>query len=250
MQNPLIQKILMEKPLMQKPILELCNVSTYLGNNYIHKDVNLKIEQGLIYSIVGGSGAGKSVLIKTILGLIPIYCGKILFQGKDMDINFFRSKCGIQFQNGALMSALTVLENVMLPLLYKAELNQKISTELAAYKLNLVGLDSIHFNKKPSELSGGMIKRVALARALALDPMILFLDEPTSGLDPISAKEYEVLIQKLHNNLNITILMITHDILRVRHMSDKVVIVHDKKLYTGTFEEILADNKLKKYVSE
>lgn len=229
-------------------LLEVRNLCTTLGNTTIHDNLSISIEKGKIYAIVGGSGAGKSVLIKTILGLITPASGEILFEGKSRNLEELRRKSGVQFQNGALLSALTAGENVMLPLQYKAGLPTDYAQEIALSKLKLVGLDESVFHKYPSMLSGGMIKRVSLARAIALDPVILFLDEPTSGLDPLSAQSYDELILNIHSNLKITVIMITHDLLRVRNLSDGVIIIDQKKAYQGSFEALAADKNVGKYL--
>lgn len=207
-------------------ILEINNISVILDNHYILSDLSLNIYKKEIIGIIGASGSGKSVLLRTILGLEKHNKGNIKFH---IDKNIY-SQIGVLFQQGALFSSLSVLENVKVPMLEQLNLPLNIIDELAKLKLALVGLDNDAYNKLPSEISGGMIKRVALARALALDPKIIFLDEPTSGLDPISASQFNILIKNLKETMGITFFMITHDVNSLRSICDRVAVLHKGKI--------------------
>lgn len=243
-------------------IIDLEHVSISFGSTVTHQNVNLSLKQGLSYAIVGKSGSGKSVLIKAILGLLPISKGEILFNGEKADFRLLRKACGVQLQNGALLNSLNVLENVMLPLRYgfhasdsknmksmEYELNDDDIQAIAMAKLQMVGLQSEHYLKNPSELSGGMIKRVSLARALALDPLVLILDEPTSGLDQKSVVVYSTLLKRLHIGLGLTTVMITHDLDLAREFADMIIVVHEKHVYCDTYEAIMEHPVFHQYLS-
>lgn len=225
----------------------------------VHDHLNLDIDEDEIVILAGGSGAGKTVLLKKILGLLPIsnppyHKGEIYWQDKLInqdskeEMEMFLYQCGVQFQSGALISYLTVGENIMLPLLYTAEMDKKTAAELAMSKMLLVGLNEGDFNKSISDLSGGMIKRVSLARAIALDPAILIMDEPTSGLDTVSSHEYEELMRTLNQGLNLTILMITHDIRLLKTLATKVGVLYDKKLYVGQYKDLAQDERFEQLI--
>lgn len=221
---------------LNEPILSVKNINVAFKNSYILKNLSLDINAKEILGFIGPSGAGKSVLMRTILGLIQKESGTIKFLGKNINAlpereqNKIKTKMGVLFQQGALFSSLTVLENIQLPMRQHLELSENVLNELAYLKLVLVGLDKNSADKYPSELSGGMIKRVALARALSLDPQMLFLDEPTSGLDPIGAADFDQLILNLRNTLGITVYMITHDLDSLYTICDRVAILGDKKI--------------------
>lgn len=230
--------------LKSNPVIDIKNLVTELGPHVIHDQLNLKIYEGEIIGIIGGSGSGKSILLKTILGLIQPKSGTIHLMGQNVScmtaINrrLTNQMCGVLFQGGALYTSLTVKENILVPLREIAQIESILSDEVVALKLGMVGLPLETASKYPSELSGGMIKRAALARALALDPMILFLDEPTSGLDPIAAEAFDSLIKELHGSLGFTVFMITHDLDTLKSCNRIGVLVH-KKIIMGTLDELM-----------
>lgn len=214
-----------------KPIIQLHDIHTQFGAQVIHDKLNLDIYKGEILALVGGSGSGKSVLLRLIVGLDSPGGGSIAFPvGKP--------QIGMLFQYGALISSLNVIENVSIPLIEVGHASQKLAHELALIKLSLVGLEPDVAQKYPSQLSGGMIKRVALARAMALDPAVLFLDEPTSGLDPIGATGIDELIVELRQKLGITVVMVTHDLDSIAHICDRVAVLVDRRVYAGTIKEV------------
>jgi phospholipid/cholesterol/gamma-HCH transport system ATP-binding protein len=211
--------------------------------------VDLDVAPGTSMVVIGGSGSGKSVLLKCVLGLIEPDEGTIEIDGKNLlamdrgDREATRAHIGMLFQNGALFSSLTVLENLQFPVREYLDLSQRLLDELAIAKLEMVGLGPDVGYKYPSELSGGMIKRVALARALALDPEILFLDEPTSGLDPISAGEFDQLILTLQETLGVSIFMVTHDLDSLHRTCDRIAVLGDGKIIeAGTMYQMLGSN--------
>lgn len=217
------------------PLIEVQNLKTRFGPQVVHEDLNLEIYPREVLGIVGGSGSGKSVLLRYIIGLELPQKGKIIYHTTPP---YPSTQVGVLFQNGALISSLTVLENIMIPLLEVAHLSPSLCEKLAFLKLEMVGLPAESGTKYPSQLSGGMIKRAALARALSLDPEILFLDEPTSGLDPISAAAFDVLIQQLQRELNITVVMITHDLDSLVQICDRIAVLINKHIVVGPLEEI------------
>ncbi len=206
------------------------------GNQVVLKGLNLDIRRGEILGFVGASGGGKSVLTRTILGLLPKRQGTIEVFGKNLDEldeqerEKMEKRWGVLFQGGALFSSLNVIQNVQFPLREDLKLRGRLLDEIAMAKLEMVGLDASVCEKAPSELSGGMIKRAALARALALDPEIVFLDEPTSGLDPISAGEFDELIRALQQTLGLTVFMVTHDLYSLHSVCDRVAALADGKI--------------------
>jgi phospholipid/cholesterol/gamma-HCH transport system ATP-binding protein len=207
--------------------------------------LSLDVRKGEILGLVGASGAGKSVLMRTIIGLIPKRSGHIEVMGVDMDNNYDRETrtavmWGILFQQGALFSSLTALQNVQFPLRENLVVSEALMNEIATAKLEMVGLTPEDGDKFPSELSGGMTKRVALARALALDPAIVFLDEPTSGLDPIAAGDFDDLIKTLQETLGLTVFMVTHDLASLNTICDRVAALADGEIVvTGSMAELL-----------
>ena len=200
------------------------------------KGLNLDVRRGEILGFVGASGGGKSVLTRTIIGLLPKRQGRIEVFGKNLDDldelerQKVEKRWGVLFQRGALFSSLNVIQNVQFPLREDLELRGRLLDEIAVAKLEMVGLDASVCEKAPSELSGGMIKRAALARALALDPEIVFLDEPTSGLDPISAGEFDELIRALQQTLGLTVFMVTHDLYSLHSVCDRMAALADGKI--------------------
>ncbi len=231
-----------------KPIISIRDLVTQFGTQSVHENLNLDIFQGEIFGIVGGSGSGKSVLMGTILGLVPIKKGVITVLGKKvgslekiMKLHL-QSHWGVLFQGGALFSSLTVGENIQIPMKELDAIPKELACEMAFIKLKMVGLEEGDFYKYPSELSGGMVKRAALARALAVDPEILFLDEPTAGLDPISAAAFDDLILTLRENLNLTVVMITHDLDSIKRLCNRLAVLVDKHAIVGTLKALLNNN--------
>jgi phospholipid/cholesterol/gamma-HCH transport system ATP-binding protein len=206
------------------------------GQQTVLDHLSLDVRRGEILGLVGASGGGKSVLLRTILGLIPKRGGRIDVMGLDRDkaspeeVRALERRWGILFQQGALFSSLTVRQNIQFPMRETLHLSQTLMDELANAKLEMVGMKPSDGGKFPSELSGGMTKRVALARALALDPEILFLDEPTSGLDPISAGDFDALIKTLQQTLGFTVFMVTHDLHSLHAVCDRIAALADGKI--------------------
>lgn len=227
-------------------VIRVRGLETGFGTQTIHRDLDLDVRRGEILGVVGGSGTGKSVLLRAILGLERPRAGTIEVLGREVgrldeeERRDLERRWGVLFQSGALVSALTVAENVQLPLREHLHLGQKLLDEIAAMKIALVGLPPEAGAKFPAELSGGMKKRAGLARALALDPEILFLDEPTSGLDPIGATAVDRLISDLTESLGLTVFMVTHDLDSLREVCHRIAVLAEKKiLIAGTMEEIL-----------
>ena len=209
--------------------------------------LSLEVRRGEILGLVGGSGSGKSVLLRTIIGLLPKRRGRIEILGTDMEAageaerSAIGRRLGILYQHGALFSSLTVRQNVQFPMREYLELSERLMDDVATAKLEMVGLRPQDADKLPSELSGGMTKRVALARALALDPEIVFLDEPTSGLDPITAGDFDSLIQTLHETLGLTVFMVTHDLDSLRTICSRIAALADGRVVAdGSIAAMLA----------
>ncbi|EYR80066.1 MULTISPECIES: ABC transporter ATP-binding protein [unclassified Shinella] len=228
-------------------VLSVKDLTVGFGSNIVLDELNLDIYRGEILGFVGASGTGKSVLMRTVLRLLPRRSGNIRIFGMDFDKASeaerlaLDMKLGVLFQHGALFSSLTVMENIQVPMREYLDLPQAMMDELARLKIELVGLAPEAANKFPSELSGGMIKRAALARALALDPALVFLDEPTSGLDPIGAAEFDELIAKLRDTLGLTVYMVTHDLDSLFSVCDRIAVLGQKKVMVeGTIEDMLA----------
>jgi phospholipid/cholesterol/gamma-HCH transport system ATP-binding protein len=221
---------------MAAPPIEVIGLVSRFGDHVVHQDLNLTIPRGEVVGVVGGSGTGKSVLLNTIIGLREPQGGSVKVFGQDIRFAKRRQwtaierRWGVLFQQGALWSNLTVKENVAAPMYEHTDMKKSEIDELADLKIALAGLPPGSGALKPAELSGGMIKRASLARALALDPELLFLDEPTSGLDPISAAAFDTLIQDLSDSLRLTVFMITHDLDSLYTITDQVAVIADKKV--------------------
>ncbi len=229
-------------------ILEICNLSKRFGRQVIFDNLNLKLRRGEILGIVGGSGQGKSVLLRCATGLVKPDSGQIKIFGRDTARLSHRarvdmdSRWGVLFQDGALFSALSVRQNIKVPMREHLDMPDAMMNELAQLKIAMVGLPPEAAFKYPSELSGGMRKRAGLARALALDPEIVFLDEPTAGLDPIGAAEFDALIRKLQQTLGLTVFMVTHDLDSIFTVCDRVAVLADHKIVrTGPPLELRRD---------
>jgi phospholipid/cholesterol/gamma-HCH transport system ATP-binding protein len=217
-------------------LIEVRGLLSQFGERTIHENLDLDVERGEVLGVVGGSGTGKTVLLNSIIGLKEPEGGAIRIFGHDIaDMTSAQQadierRTGVLFQQGALFSSLTVLENVSSPLVEHTGLSRSVINELAEMKIAMVGLKPESHHLKPAELSGGMKKRVGLARALALDPELLFLDEPTAGLDPIGAAAFDDLIRQLSDDLGLTVFMITHDLDSLYAICDKVAVLADKRV--------------------
>jgi phospholipid/cholesterol/gamma-HCH transport system ATP-binding protein len=228
-----------------EPIVSVRNLVNAFGSQRVHNSVDVDVFPREIFGIVGGSGTGKSVLLRSMLGLHQPVAGDIHVLGKDMgrldtlSKRFLNRHWGVMYQNGALFSGLTVLENVELPLREYLKLPDALITELAMLKLHIVGLSDSAAKKYPSELSGGMVKRAGLARALALDPSLVFLDEPTAGLDPIAADSFDALILELREKLGLTVIMITHDLDTLFRICDRAGVLIDGKMIQGKLDDLI-----------
>ena len=220
----------------EPPPIEVRGLLSCFDDHVVHENLDLTVRRGEVLGVVGGSGAGKSVLLRTLIGLKPPDGGVVKVFGEDVaraserGMEAIERRWGVLFQAGALFTNLTVKENVAAPMHEHGALSNHLIDELVELKLALAGLPRGTGELKPSELSGGMIKRASLARALALDPELLFLDEPTSGLDPISAGAFDELIADLSKSLDLTVFMITHDLDSVYRICDRVAVIADKKV--------------------
>lgn len=233
------------KPESRLPVIDVSHVSTSFGTAVVHNDVSLTVYQGEVFAIAGGNGSGKSVLMREIILLQSPSAGVIRLFGQEIaamneaDVSALRRRCGVLFQHGALFSSLTVAENVAVPLREHTRLSKTLIQELALLKVAFTGFPMASVSKYPNELSGGMRRRAALARAIALDPELLFLDEPTSGLDPISAAGFDELVQQLREWFRLTIVIITHDLDSLWRIADRVAVLgNNKVLGIGTMDEL------------
>lgn len=221
---------------MSEAVVEVSGLRSQFGERVIHDDLSLTVERGEVVGVVGGSGSGKTVLLNSIIGLKEPEGGAVKLFGYDRaeltkaEAADIERRTGILFQQGALFSSLSVIDNVASPLVEHTGLPKDVIRELAEMKIAMVGLKPESHHLKPAELSGGMRKRVGLARALALDPELLFLDEPTAGLDPIGAGAFDDLIRQLSDDLGLTVFMITHDLDTLYAITDKVAVVADKRI--------------------
>ena len=227
-------------------IISAANVVTQFGDNVVHDGVSLNVQHGEIYGLLGGSGSGKSTLMKEMIMLLQPVSGKLHVLGHDLmtisrsEAASLQGQWGVLFQHGALYSSLTVMENVAIMLKEYTNLPAKLIREIVRMKINLVGLPDYAADLYPSQLSGGMIKRASLARALAMDPRLLFLDEPTSGLDPIGAEEFDNLILELRDMLDLTVVMVTHDLDSIWTIVDRFAVLANKKVIAeGTLNEVI-----------
>jgi len=230
----------------QKNIITVKDVVTRFGKRTIHDGVSLSIKENEIYGILGESGSGKSVLMKEMIMLLKPNAGEVTVLGHHLnsisynEAQLLRRKWGVLFQFGALFSSMTIAENIEVQLKEYTSISKKMRAKLVHSKIALVGLDAHVASLYPSELSGGMIKRAALARALAMEPKLLFLDEPTSGLDPVGARNFDSLIVELRDMLGITVVMITHDLDSIFSIVDRMAILADKHVVAeGSLENVL-----------
>ncbi len=227
------------------PVVEVCQVSTHFGETVVHEEIDLTVYRGELFAIVGGSGSGKTVLLREMILLQEPDAGSIRLFGEEgswltrSGRRALRRRCGVLFQQGALFSSLTIAENVALPFREYTRLSKGLIREMAALKIALVGLPPESAARYPNTLSGGMRKRAALARAIALDPELLFLDEPTAGLDPISAGGLDDLIRNLKEWLGLTIVMVTHDLDTLWRIADRVAVLGEGSIRgSGTMTEL------------
>jgi phospholipid/cholesterol/gamma-HCH transport system ATP-binding protein len=229
-------------------IIEIRGIVNRFGRQVVHDGLDADVRAGEVFGIVGGSGSGKSVLLRTLLGLQKPVAGTVRIEGHDVtgvperELLAVKRRYGVMFQRGALFSSLSVAQNVELPIRETFPLPDALLRELAELRIRMVGLGADAGDKFPAQLSGGMTKRAALARALALDPPILFLDEPTSGLDPISAAAFDELVLELQRGLGLTVVMITHDLDTIYRVCNRVGVIVDGRMIAGTLEEIVRND--------
>jgi phospholipid/cholesterol/gamma-HCH transport system ATP-binding protein len=229
------------------PVISVRDVVNRFGRQVVHDGVSFDVFPGEVFGIVGGSGSGKSVLLRTMLGLRRPTAGAVELEGRDItamsdaELREVKRRYGVTFQHGALFSSLTVAENITLPVAEAVDLDEPALESLVELRLRMVGLPLEAAAKHPAQLSGGMVKRVALARALALDPVLLFLDEPTAGLDPIAAAEFDSLVLYLRETLHLTVVMVTHDLDTLARTCDRVAVLVDGKVIVDTLEGIVAN---------
>ncbi|OGB27649.1 MAG: ABC transporter ATP-binding protein [Burkholderiales bacterium RIFCSPLOWO2_02_FULL_57_36] len=231
----------------KRPIIDIRNLWTQFGRFIVHQEVNLKIMPGEIVSVVGGSGSGKTTLLRQMLGLQKPTRGSVKVFGVDInqadtdELQSLRNRWGMLFQHGALFSALTAFDNVALPMRELRAMPEELIRDAVLLKLHMVGIDPEQALKMPADLSGGMIKRVALARALALEPELLFLDEPTAGLDPNLSENFVELIRSLHQKMRLTVVMVTHDLDTLLALSTRIAVLADKQVIAyGKPDDVVA----------
>ena len=229
-----------------EPILSARGIVNSFGKQKVHDEISFDVLRGEIIGIAGGSGSGKTVLLRTLTGLHRPNKGEVVVEGKpfaSIDNAAKAALIGVLFQQGALFSSLSVAQNIMLPMRLHTDLEDEEQEKIAAMKLELAGLSPETGIKFPSELSGGMVKRAALARALALDPRILFLDEPTSGLDPLTAGGIDELILQLNEGLGVTVVIVTHDLNTLFNVCDRVAVLVDKKMTVDTVDKLMGSDQ-------
>jgi phospholipid/cholesterol/gamma-HCH transport system ATP-binding protein len=232
-------------PATPEAIIAVRDVVNRFGTQTVHDGVSFDVHAGEVFGIVGGSGSGKSVLLKTMLGLRRPDEGTVEVEGRDItrmsgtELREVKRRYGVTFQHGALFTSLTVTENIILPMVESLDLEEATLQSLAELRLRMVGLPVEAGAKFPAQLSGGMIKRAALARALALDPVLLFLDEPTAGLDPIAATAFDDLVLYLRRTLGLTVVMVTHDLDTLARTCDRVAVLVDRKVIVDTLDGIV-----------
>ncbi len=229
-------------------IIRIDNIVNHFGAQVVHDGVSFEVQPGEVFGIVGGSGSGKSVLLKTILGLHRPNSGRVEVEGVDITtldearMRAVKQRYGVTFQQGALFSSLTVADNVMLPVREALDLDDDTLNRLVELRMRMVGLPLDAAAKYPAQLSGGMTKRAALARALALDPVLLFLDEPTAGLDPIAAAGFDDLVLYLRRALKLTVVMVTHDLDTLTRTCDRVAVLVDGQVIVDTLANIVEND--------
>ena len=229
------------------PVVEVDGIVTRFGANTVHDGVSFAVERGTLVALIGGSGTGKSVLLREIIGLLRPTAGRVRLLGTDVwaagdaELRVLRQRFGMMFQDGALFSSLTVAQNVAVPLREHTTLERATIDALVALRLRQAGLPPDAGAKMPSELSGGMRKRAAVARAIALEPEVLFLDEPTSGLDPITARGFDRLVRSLVDDLGVTVFLVTHDLDTLLTVVDRVIVLaHGRVLADGNVRDVMA----------